>query len=335
MIRKLLAFAALASLSSPALADWYEASSDHFVIYADDREKDVREFASNLERYHSAMELVTGRDIEAPSPSNRVTIFAVGNSDAMRKLTGSRGVGGFYVSRAGASRAFVQNIRNRTGSYPDFSTVILLHEYAHHFLISTSRYAMPRWLSEGAAEFFASVTFERDGGLLIGRPAQHRATDFAFANEIGLAALLDPEVYAEERRSGHDQFYARSWLLYHYLTFSEERNGQLSAYWLKVAQGEKSLDAASAVFGDLDQLEKELDRYLRSRRMKTLGFGPERLKAGEITLRRLPEGEAKMMDVRIVSQRGVSREEALELLPDARKIAAKFPNDAGVLAALA
>ena len=335
MIRRLLACAALVSFSSPALADWYEASSDHFVIYADDSEKDIREFATNLEHYHSAMELITGRKTETPSPSNRVTIFVVGGSGDMRKLSGSRNIGGFYVSRAGASRAFVQDIRNRTGKYADFSTVILIHEYAHHFLISTSRYSMLRWLSEGAAEFFASVSFERDGGLLIGRPAQHRATDFASASDVDLDAILDPEVYDEKRRSGHDQFYARSWLLFHYLTFAKERNGQLSNYWLSVAQGEPSLTAAKAAFGDLDQLEEELDRYLRSRRMMTLRFGPERLSAGKITLRELPPGEAKMMDVRIVSQRGVSREQALELLPEARKIAAKYPNDAGVLTALA
>lgn len=39
----------------------YETSSDHFVIYADDSEKEVRDGATNLERYRSAMELVTGR----------------------------------------------------------------------------------------------------------------------------------------------------------------------------------------------------------------------------------------------------------------------------------
>ncbi|MDG6078767.1 DUF1570 domain-containing protein [Erythrobacter litoralis] len=335
MVRKLLAFAALASVSTPALADWYEASSDHFVIYADDSEKDVREFAANLERYHSALELVTGRQVEKPSPSNRVTIFAVGNSGAMRKLTGTRTIGGFYVSRAGASRAFVQDVRNRTGKYADFSTVILLHEYAHHFLISTSRYAMPRWLSEGAAEFFASVSFERDGGIMIGRPAMHRQGDFAYSEDVDIEALFDAELYEKTKGKRYDQFYARSWLLYHYLSFNSERKGQLTEYWRAVRDGDTSLEAARKVFGDLNVLEKELDTYLRQRRMNLYNFGPDLLDYGEISVQRLPEGEAKMMDVRIVSQRGVTREEALELIPDAREIAARYPNDAGVQTALA
>ncbi len=43
----------------------------------------------------------------------------------------------------------------------------------------------------------------------------------------------------------------------------------------------------------------------------------------------------EMMDVMLRSRRGVNREQALALLPDARAIAAKFPDDGGVLAALA
>ena len=327
--------ALLSAVAVPAHADWYEASSDHFVIYADDSEKDVREFSANLERYHSAMEFITGRKTELPSPSNRVTIFAVGNSRKMQALSGNKMIAGFYVSRAGASRAFVQNIRNRTGTYADFSTIVLLHEYAHHFLISTSRYAMPRWLGEGAAEFFASTSFERDGGIMIGRPAQHRAADFVYSNDVNLMALLDSDTYEKTKRKGYDQFYARSWLLFHYLTFSEERKGQLSQYWARLREGESSLAAAQATFGDLEILEKQLERYLSQRRMTTFNLKPEWLASGEITLRRLPEGEAAMMDVRIVSQRGVDREQALELLSDARAIAAKYPKDPGVLTALA
>jgi Flp pilus assembly protein TadD len=42
-----------------------------------------------------------------------------------------------------------------------------------------------------------------------------------------------------------------------------------------------------------------------------------------------------MMDVLLQSRRGVTREKALALLPEARAVAARFPEDAGVLAALA
>ena len=330
-----LAFS-LALVSSPARAAWHEASSDNFVIYADDSAKDLKRYAENLERYHSAMAYLTGRKVEKPSPSNRVVVFVVGSQRAVRRLAGgdSRYVGGFYVPRAGASRAFVQNIQNKNG-YPHFSTIILLHEYAHHFLISSTRYPMPRWMSEGAAEFFAAASFNKDGSVLIGRPAIHRARELAYADSVPIRELLDTELYEKNKGKGYDAFYGRSWLLYHYLTFNPERKGQADRYWLEVLNGTDPIPAGEKVFGDLDQLEKELKAYARERRMYTFNLTPEKLQASAVTIRKLPKGEAAMMSVRIRSQRGVNREQAAEILEDARKIAAKFPEDPGVLSALA
>ncbi|MBU1606353.1 MAG: hypothetical protein KKD08_06035 [Alphaproteobacteria bacterium] len=331
-----LSLMALFGFGAPTSAAWYEASSDHFVIYADDSERDVREFSQNLERYHSALEYVTGREIAKPSPSNRLVIFVVGNQSDIRRLAGtnSRSIAGFYVPRAGASRAFVQNIQMKSG-YPSFSTTVLLHEYAHHFLIASSSYAMPRWLSEGAAEFFAAATFNDDGSVQVGRPAQHRAGELAFADEVPIRELLDAALYDSSERKGYDAFYGRSWLLYHFMTFEESRRGQLTGYGNRIIAGDAALEAANAAFGDLDELEKDLDRYLKRRSLYNLKLPAEKIAIGEVRLRELPEGEAKMMDVRIRSQRGVDRETARKVLEDARKIARRYPDDPGVQTALA
>ena len=71
LYRHAMIFVALFALhfgTAPAKADWHEASSDNFVIYADDREKDIRVFAQNLERFHKAMEFVTGRRVKKAQP---------------------------------------------------------------------------------------------------------------------------------------------------------------------------------------------------------------------------------------------------------------------------
>lgn len=331
-----LALASLALLAAqPVWAEWHEASSDHFVIYADDKDADLRKFAENLERYHSAMAFLTSQTIEKPSPSNRVTIFVVGDQRDMRALSGSRNVGGFYIPRAGGSRAFVQEIRNQKG-YPHFSTIVMLHEYAHHFLISSSRFPMPRWWNEGAAEFFAAATFNDDGSLLIGRAAQHRGSELAFADPVHVRELLDPELYEKQKGKGYDAFYGKSWLLYHYLIFSKERLGQMGQYQRNLFSGMTPLAAGEAAFGDLDVLEGELGAYLRGRRFMTYVLPPEKLSTGSpVALRKLPAGEAAIMPLVIRSQRGVDAEEAGKILPEVRAIAAKYPDDAGVLAALA
>ena len=68
------AFLSILVLVAPAnlSAEWHEASSEHFLVIADQKEKDVREFTERLERYHSALLGLIGRASEKPSPSNRV-----------------------------------------------------------------------------------------------------------------------------------------------------------------------------------------------------------------------------------------------------------------------
>ncbi|MEX0342445.1 MAG: DUF1570 domain-containing protein [Erythrobacter sp.] len=323
-------------LAVPARADWHVAESDHFVVYAKDNWKDVKEFGEALERYHAALDLLNNRKSVKPSPSNRVTIFVVGNESKVRKLAGenARYVAGFYVPRAGASRAFVPSIR-MGGRDTDFTVTVLLHEYAHHYLISNSSFAMPRWVGEGAAEFFASAKFEKDGGLAIGRPAYHRAAELNYARDVSVQELIDPTLYESKKGRRYDAFYGRAWALYHFLYFSEERRGQLGAYLTAITSGTDQIEAATNAFGDLDELQKDLDRYLDQRRMKVWNLTADMLPTNPVTVRRLSEGEAEIMPLRIRSQRGVNREEALDLLPDVREVAAQYPDDAAVLAALA
>lgn len=335
LFRLAAAVLALAAAASPAAAEWYEASSEHFVIYADDRAADIKTFAENLERYHSAMVFVTGRKADTPSPSNRVVIYVVGGEKAMRSLSGAKKIAGFYIPRAGGSRAFVQDIRNQTSGYPDFSTIILLHEYAHHFLLSSSRFAKPRWLDEGAAEFFAAASFENDGSLWVGRPAEHRGGELAFADPVHVRELFDPALYEQKKVKGYDAFYGKSWLLYHYLFFTETRRSQLNTYLVNLANGMDQKAAGEAAFGDFDKLERELKAYLRQSRMAALKLPPDKLSTGTITLRKLTVGEAAMMPLQIRSQRGVGSEEAVVLLNEVRAVAAKYPEDPGVLTALA
>lgn len=333
-----LATAALA-VAGPAEAKWHKAESPHFVIYADDSERDITKFAEMLERFHAAMRIVTGRDDVIPSPSNRLVIYAVGSEDRVQKLSGdkSKTLAGFYIPRAAGSRAFVSSIRF-TGN-DDFPLIILRHEYAHHFLISTSRFIMPRWMNEGAAEFFASASFGKDGSVGIGRPAMHRAGELTYAADVKVEELLDHELYAKRKGKRYDAFYGRSWALYHYLQFEEleqkPRKGQLAAYVREIMAGKSDRDAAVAAFGDLATLERDLDSYLRRKRMTYFHFTAEKIPAPRITTTALSAGESAVMPLVIQSQRGVDRDEAAALVPQVRAVAVAHPQDSAVLTALA
>ncbi len=335
-MRKLLGVVIALLLVSPANAEWRMAESDHFVIYADDSEKDVQRFATILETYHAAMERLTGRTIEKPSPSNRVTVYTVGTTRDVQSLaeTKSRLLAGFYIPRAGGSVAFVPDLRSTRGE-PDESLSVLLHEYAHHFLIASQRFAMPLWMSEGAAEFFSSASFEPSGAVHMGKPNRSRGYELFNAVQVPIRQLLDETEYRKKASRSYDAFYGRSWLLYHYLSFSPERNGQLTAYWKETARGTPHIAAAEKVFGDLDALEKELDRYLRARRMKYVPIEPGVLSTGPVTVSALSEGHARMLPVIMTSKRGVNSGQAAALVVRARAVAAKFPADPEVQAAIA
>ncbi|MCJ1959437.1 hypothetical protein [Novosphingobium mangrovi (ex Hu et al. 2023)] len=321
---------------SAMAADWYKAASPHFVVYAKDSSKDLETFTTRLERFHQAMALVTGDTAEPPSPSNRVTIFVVSGEREVRRLHGGddKYVNGFYVPRAGKSLAIVPRLGSTSGT-PDTALITLLHEYAHHFLLSGQSLTMPRWMSEGAAEFFASSTFKRDGSILMGRAAQHRGYELFNAKSVPVEDLLDPELYEAHRGKGYDAFYGRSWLLYHYLTFAPSRKGQMRAYLTRIGQGTGERAAAEEVFGDFETLEDELDDYLDQRRISAINLSPENLPAAAVTITRLREGEAEILPLTIESRRGVDSEAAAEIVTEAREIAARYPNDPAVLSELA
>ena len=325
----------IALFASNARADWMQASSDHFVIYGDQSEKEIGGFAERLERFNSAMSYLFGKSQEPkPSPSNRVTIFVVSNQTAVREVAGTanRYLAGFYLPRAGATVAVIPE-RLSGGDMKGES--VLYHEYAHHFMVGLSSRTFPRWFVEGFAEFFGSVRFDSDGSIKLGIPTRARAEELAYARPVPIRRLLDFDGGASEPTSSYESFYGQSWLLFHYLQMEPERAGQLVKYQQLLASGATALEAAERAFGDLDKLEQDLESYQRRRRVNVLVIDSKKLGVGPIAVRRLRAGEAAMMPIMIESKVGVTREEALQLLPKARKVAAEYPDDPAVLEALA
>lgn len=331
-MRFTIALLLLALWPGAARAAWHEASSEHFVVYADQSEKQIREFSERLERYHSALALAVPFNAPPPSPSNRVIVFVVENEREVRQLYGEGGgnVAGFYSARPGGSFAIVPRVKTG-GSKTDFSMIVLLHEYAHHYLISNVAFAMPRWMSEGAAQFFAAATFRDDGSLILAEPSLHALQMLAYGRDVPVEELLIPS----GKRLDQDGFYGKSWLLYHYLMRDTARDGQMRQYLQSLLEGRGLERAARETFGDFDKLEQELGAYSRQRKMMALQASAEALKTGEIHVRAMRAGEAEAMPWRIRSHRGVDEEEAKQVVAGLRAVAQRHPGDPAVLAALA
>jgi len=317
--------------------DWHEASSDHFVIYAEEDEKEIRKYSDRLERYHGAMSTVLTSNKDKPSPSNRVTIYVVSSDRIVRKLYGSastsRYVKGFYLPRAGGPLAIIPPI-DVSGSAASESELVLMHEYAHHFMAMNASFLVPRWYGEGFAEFFATAEFKKDGAVGLGLPAEHRGYEIFQARDVSIQQLLDSKLYFAGKSKSYDNFYGRSWALFHYLFTDSGRRKQLADYLTRLNNGEAELSAAAAALGDLKALDKALDSYVMQRRWQYIKVPANSLSVGQISVRRLSEGEAASMPVRIRSKRGVNKEIAAEVVLEAREVAAKYPDDPAVQAAL-
>lgn len=338
LLKTLTAHALLAaSLAVPvqASAAWREASTDHFVIYADASEKWLRGFAERLEMFDSGLRHMHGMPSSPAGRSNRLVIYVADSDAAVATLCGPgcRNVSGFYIPQVGGSVAFAPR-RTYRGS-PDFgSETVLFHEYTHHFLLSNTRLAHPRWLNEGIAELYSTAKVARDGSMCFGHAAQHRAYGLHEGPSLSMEALFEPERYKFSVGQA-EVFYGRSWLLAHYLMFEPSRVGQLSNYANLFNSGETSLQAAQEAFGDLEQLEKDLNRYLARPTLQCRIVAAEYLSAGRIDMRTLGAGEAAMMKVRMRAASAPMRQQAESLAPDARRAARGYDDDAGVQAVLA
>jgi tetratricopeptide (TPR) repeat protein len=320
--------------SVPVHAAWHEAKSKHFIVYADQPQKDLRAFAERLERFDQAVRLVRKMTDPPLTDSNRLTIFVVSNQAAVERLAGGDGVVGFYAARASGSLAFVPK---KAGSKYDKwdldAEAVFFHEYGHHLQLQYADMAIPVWVSEGFAEFFAPTQLRDDGSVAIGAPPAYRAQALFMLDDLTLEEMLG----ARPKFTGTEflETYGRGWLLIHYLAFNRARHGQLDRYIDDIQKGIDPLVAARSAFGDLKQLNGELYRYLRQKKLPQLILSRIQLQSGVINIRSLTPGESAIMDVHMRSRKGVSKKSARKVVADARKIAASYPGDAAVQTALA
>jgi tetratricopeptide (TPR) repeat protein len=336
---------ALAGSCAPANAAWYEARSKHFIVYADQNPKDLKSYAEKLERFDQAVRYVRRMSDPPLSDAGRVTIFVLPDLESIGILAGSSAVAGFYKTTAAGSYAFIPRTTHYmvAGAAEGFRTEhagvspqeIFFHEYSHHLQLADTNVAMPTWVSEGFAEFFQTADIKKDGSVSIGaNPGSwifsiHDRTSLPVDQMLG--ATYGDKMYLIQVEA----LYARGWLLTHYLSMTDGRRGQLQKYLNSIQQGTKPLDAAKDAFGDLKQLDAELNNY--ANQSSYLGFTVKGdvIPIGDVVLRPLTPGEAAVMHVRIRSKAGVDDSSAGGVAGDARRIAASFPADAVVQSELA
>lgn len=342
MFKKLLMVGA-AMAATPAMAsdDWWLAESDHFRVYSEGGEEMAHDVAESLERLDQSLRLFRGLPLDEGEVKDgeKVTIYQTGTSGDIGALIDSPSVAGFFSPRAGNSVAFVpaeerRRSRGRLGTRQNSGDdlepgQVLFHEYTHYFSRQHAPAAYPFWYSEGLAELFATISF-RENGFNLGEPPRYR--DFALSQlSFKVEDILDLDT--EEGRVNImdiQRQYAYGWMFTSYLSFEPSRQGQLANYLRLVNGGMENLEAARQAFGDLRQLQRDLERYHRGR-ARAIAVDFPQGSAPEIEMRQLSVEEAAAMPVHIRSTAGVTKERAKAVLSDAREVLARYPNSPAVI----
>lgn len=325
----------LVLLGTPAAADWQEAKSRHFVIYSEQRPDELKAYAERLERFDQAVRVARGMKDPPLTEAGKLTVFVLKSGDAIEAIIGARGSGivGFYIPQASGAVAFVH--REKTSDKFDLTAeTVFFHEYLHHLMLQQTNLALPSWLVEGFAEFFATARIEPDGSVILGHVPEHRSAGLFNLRGLTLEEMLG----ATDRNVDSDEWeltYGRGWLLTHYLTFEKSRRDQLGRYIAGIQRGEPAIVSARAAFGDLKALNREMDDYLRQKRHSGIGIPAAKLTIGPIAMRSLSAAENSVLPVRMKLAIGYKKRLLTRVVSDARAVAARYPQDANALATLA
>ena len=270
-VRGLLLFLPLTLALSPwargdeKLQRWLEVRSPHFIVASNAGEKKTRRVAKQFEfirevfrKTFPAIRQDTGQPL---------IILAVKDEKSLRALLpgfwkkkGQARPAGIFVG--GPEKQYVALRIDAPGPRPYHA---MYHEY-YHLLTSRSHDWLPLWLAEGLAEFYASTIVQGER-VLLGAPNEPHVRLLRSQRLLPLDVLFTVDhsspYYSERRKASI--FYAQSWAFIHYVLIRDWKNqtSLLVDYLQLLRKDVAPQQAAQRAFGDLRQLEKALQQYIR------------------------------------------------------------------------
>lgn len=231
------------------------ATSNNFELYTNAGEREARQTLETFEQVRDFF-----MRVKSANTTTRLPVTIVG----FRSLKDYKA-----YTPLGNSAAYYTNDTQRDyivmGSMGSENTPLAIHEYMH-LLVKHSGLKLPPWLNEGFAELYSTLQ-PQSGQTLLGALPPGRVRSLQDGKWIPLAQLLgvgqDSPEYNEKDRMG--MFYAESWALVHMLALSKEYRENFPKLMLLMTQTGDSAEALRGAYGkSVEELEKELKRYLRS-----------------------------------------------------------------------
>ncbi len=252
--------------------NWVKVTTKNFSVVSDKRQKDVIELVESLERFRTAFELFFG--IKLSDNIRPVKVILTGNTDMDGFLAGGSSSvfrKGYFVDSSIGNYAMVEDTDAISGN----STLtmspraILFHEYTHYLTANLSRANLPRWFSEGFADFMSETQFPNDKTIKFGVPIQRHLRNITewYENNNWVEA---EDLFTTNNFSGHSmtriwQTYAQGWLTVHYFMIDQERRPKLMRFLQLLVKGAPVDQAVASGFEmTYAELDAELKKYSRA-----------------------------------------------------------------------
>ena len=258
----------LAAAPVPARAkpeNWLEVRTPHFTVVTNANEKTGRRIADHFERMRSVFHVAFPHlSIDSGSP---IIVLAIKDEKDFRTLEpqaylakGQLKLGGLFL-RAPDKNYVLMRV-DAEGEHP-YSVVY--HEYTH-LLLSKSAEWLPLWLNEGLAEFYQNTDIH-EKEVAVGQASPGNLMLLRESRLLPLATLFTVDTnspYYHEENKG-SIFYAESWALTHYMYIKDhlEKTQRLTDYAELLVKKVDPVTAATRAFGDLKQLQSNLEGYIR------------------------------------------------------------------------
>lgn len=319
-------FVGLSAWAAPktAHADWLRAESERFIVYSDGGERALRDYVQKLEMFDRVMQFRSGVAITT-EPQRKLPIYLVRSRSALLRVhpqSGENVVGTYFPTEEDVFAVTIRGDGNGLSG-----DEVLMHEYAHHFMLGNFPGSYPAWFVEGFAEYYATAEIDvRDREVILGGFNRNRAYWIMAESWIPLDVLLTKrpgEIRASSQRA---TYYPIAWLLAHWFYSTPERLEQLDIYLKAVASGQDSVTAMQQATGmTLEQLRASLRRYTRERlgRTKISGQFP----TAEVYVERLSPAAD---DLLLINQRlkiGAPNGDRQALGQEVARLAARYGDD--------
>lgn len=319
---KSLCAALLICIAAGAQARWLRADTPNFILYSDGNERGLRDYATVIEDFDAFLRSMFG--VKEPAGVNRLTIYLVGSASQLRQYRALPSIAvGIYIATPAGIAAYATR-----GEGDEDGQSVLLHEYAHHFMLQYFPAGYPAWYVEGFAEYMMTAKF-KPATIEWGFFNEGRATWLVNGDWLSPAEMLEPSS-SKRRFSGADamMFYAQSWLMVHYFYREPARAASFKKYMTDVVGGRDSAKAFVAAFGfPYTELNARLQTYRRGRLTYSVRTRASERLPVPMTVTALPPVANAMLPEQAALRLGAEDKYGPALLANTRRDAARFAAD--------